>query len=147
MPTLVNASPIEVIYRDGRKETITLGELSIRQLYVLIKQLGNSDSPAMVALCAGKPIEWVDTLSDESFDMLVAKAIELNFNRATDRARSDPVASAMLAPLAIAFTNVIRALPTNGSSGNALSPAPAAPGSVAATGKELSISPHPGSAP
>jgi hypothetical protein len=137
---LINAVPIEVCYRDGHKETINLGELSIRQLYVFIKQLGASDTPALVALCAGKPPEWIDTLSDDSFDALASQAIKLNFTRAVARAKSDPVAAAMLAPLALSFANVMRSQQTLGSFGSDLSPAPAASESAAETGNGSSTS-------
>jgi len=132
--TLVNAVPVEVTYRDGRKETITLAELSIRQLYVFIKHLGSSDTPALVALSAGKPADWVDTLSDESFDALTAAAIKLNFARAVARGQSDPVAAATLGPLLISLVDVVQKLQTNGSSGNISLPAPVVLASAEATG-------------
>ena len=94
----------------------------------------------LVALCAGKPPEWVDTLSDDTFDALAAQAIKLNFPRAVARAKSDPVAAAMLAPLALSLASVLRSQQTLGSFGNDLSSAPAASESVAETGNGSSTS-------
>jgi len=146
MSNLINATPIEITYLDGRKETITLGQLALRQLYVFIKHLGGSDTPALAALCAGKPVEWIDTLTDDSFDALVALSIKLNFQRATDRVKADPVALGKLAPMLLDLEKVaagiearaqapfLQAKPTPGQPGPAESPAPAPSASAAATG-------------
>ncbi len=143
MPTpLINATPVAVTYRDGKTETVTLSELSIRNLYQFIKHLGGNDTPALVALCAGKPIEWVDTLTDESFDALVAASIKLNFQRATDRVKIDPVALSRIGPMLLEIERVsagILAMPpdamkTPGHSGSGSSPEGAPSASAAATG-------------
>lgn len=149
MPTiLANASPVPVAYRDGRSETLVLGELSIRQLYTFIKHLGGSETPALVALCAGKPLEWIDTLTDQSFDALVAESIRLNFQRATDRVKSDPVALSRLGPILLELDRVAKAIETNplataepatsGAPGTISSSAPAASASAVATGSASS---------
>ena len=150
--TLASAKPVPIAYRDGRTETLLLGELSIRQLYTFIKHLGGSDTPALVALCAGKPVEWVDTLTDASFDALVAESIRLNFQRATDRVKSDPVALSRLGPMLVEIDRVkkaigadpFKALPeeekkneekeTSGAPGTISSPAPAASASAVEIG-------------
>ncbi len=135
---LINATPVAVTYRDGKTETITLGELSIRNLHQFIFHLGGNDTPALVALCAGKPLEWIDTLTDTSFDGLTAASIKLNFQRATDRMKTDPVALSKLAPLLLTLEKVtlemMRMQATPGPSGNALSLAPALSASAAETG-------------
>lgn len=139
-PPLINATPVEVTFRDGTKATITLSELSIRQLYVFIKHLGGSDTPALVALCAGKPAEWVDTLSDASFDALVAVSIKLNFQRATDRVKNDPVALGKLAPMLFELESAIGHLETriSGQPGRTALPAPVPSASAPETGSAAS---------
>jgi len=96
--TLINASPIEVIYKDGTKEAITLRELTIRQLYKFTEYFGSSNSPALVALCAGKEDDWPDTLADDSYAALVKEAIRLNFPRAANLVAADITVAARLAP-------------------------------------------------
>jgi hypothetical protein len=138
--TLLNATPVTVTYRDGRTETIALGELSIRQLCLFTKHLGGNDTPALVALCAGRPVEWIDTLTDASFDALLATAIKLNFQRATNRAKTDPVALSQLAPLLLEIDRLIPQLTaTLGQSGSGSSPGHAPSESATETGSASSI--------
>jgi hypothetical protein len=141
MPSLTAQHPVTVHYRDGTSATIALAELTIRQLYQFARHLAGGDSAALVALCAGQPPEWVDTLTDESYLALVAKAHELNFPRALRLAGSDPVLAARLAPLALDFerlSQVAGLAKTHGPSGSASSPTPAPSASPAETGSASS---------
>jgi len=141
--TLVNALPVEVTHRDGTKSTVVLRELTIRQLHQFSILMGEENTPALVALCADKPLEWVDTLTDESYDCLVRLAQERNFSRAIARVASDPIALARLAPLqrrfaALAMLATPSPTKTSGPFGSAESPAPASSDSAPETGSASS---------
>jgi len=137
--TLVNSIPVEVTYRDATTEKITIGKLSIRGLYTFLKLLGESDTPGLVALCAGKPIAWVDSLTIDSFKKLADAAIGQNFNEATELAKSDPVALGKIGPLLIALEGVAsKFIEMSGSNGSGASPTPAPAESAAATGSASS---------
>jgi hypothetical protein len=140
--TLVNALPVEVTHRDGSKSTVVLRDLSIRQLHQFSVFMGEENTPALVALAAGQPAEWVDTLSDDSYDALVRLAQERNFPRAIARAASDPIALARLAPLQRRFQQLGQLAqlspPTSGANGSTASPTPAPSESAAETGSAAS---------
>lgn len=92
---------VQITLIDGTPSTVDLQRLSIRELYKYTKHAGAEDTPQIIALCARKPIEWVDTLSDESAAELSQKCFELNFPRAGKLAATDPIAATQLAPLLI----------------------------------------------
>ena len=81
---ITSVAKVEVTLADGStKETVELRRLSPRQLYQLFELLnGGKTSADAIALCTGKPIEWTDTLSDESFGELAKRVHEENFQRA-----------------------------------------------------------------
>lgn len=139
---LVNASPVDVTYVDGKTERLTLARLSIRQLYQFTHLLAGDKVPDLVALCAAKPVEWIDTLSDESFAALSRKSIEINFPRAMTLAKDDPVIAARVAPLLARMQLALVQADSLGPTLSGLSPAPAASGSAPATGSESSTSPQ-----
>jgi len=90
---------IEVTLADGvTKETVQIKRLTLRQLFTYIETLGGKSSPEVVALCAGKPLEWVDTLSDESFGELSQITFTENFTRAVALSKVDSPMAAALAP-------------------------------------------------
>lgn len=140
--TLVNLIPVDVVYRDGKKETIALGELSIRKLYEWMKHYAAKDTPALVALSADRPIEWIDRLTRESFQRLAEAAMKANFQAAAELVRTDPVALALFGPALLELEAVVKKAqaivpptPTPpGPSGPTSSPAPAPSVSPAATG-------------
>lgn len=96
--TLVNASPVEVEHLDGRRETVQLSRLSIRQLYLFCTHLAAVAGPDLAALCTGRSLDWVDTLTPESFGALHKRCIELNFPKAGEVAKGDPRLAAKLMP-------------------------------------------------
>ena len=147
MPTpapqhIVNATPVDVVYVDGKTERLTLGRLSIRQLYQFTHLLSGDKVPDLVALCAAQPVEWIDTLSDESFAALARLAIELNFPRAMTLAKDDPVIAARVAPLLARMQLALVQADSFGPISNGSSPAPAASASAAETGSGSSTSPQ-----
>lgn len=129
--TITNEHPVVITYRDGRTETLKLGELSIRNLYRWIEHFAKNDVPALVALCAGKPVEWVDSLTDDSFGDLSKLAFELNFPRATALSSKDVTVAALLKPSLLQIASLADHA---GPLSNAKSPAPAASDSAAASG-------------
>lgn len=144
---LINATPFAVTYLDGSAETIQLGRLSIRNLYTWTHHLAADRLPELVALTVGRPVEWVDNLTDASFAELSAHCVKLNFPRAMEIGKTDPTIAVKLAPVLAQFAAALRASPSPGPSSSAPSPAPASSASPAGTGSESSISPPPVSSP
>lgn len=138
---LVNGTPVRVVLVDGTAENITLPKLTLRQLYVWAKHVSYRDMPALVAFCVGKPVEWIDTLSDESFGELAKACVEQNFQRAVTLSRSDPVIAAMLSAVLSEMVGAMEKLMTIGAVSNALSLKPAPSESVAVIGSESLTSP------
>lgn len=115
-------------------EEVELRRLTLRQLYAYIEKLGGKASPELVAMCAGKPVEWVDTLSDESFAKLAKETFAANFQRAVTLAKEDPVAAGLLAPF------LLLASAARGTDGEEKSPSSASSESAAETPSESLIS-------
>jgi hypothetical protein len=97
--TLVNAEPVEVEHLDATKESVSLTRLSIRQIYIFAEHVRGNKTPDLVALCTGKPVEWVDSLTPESFAELAGKAVTANFRTAMTIAEKDPVMAIMIGPI------------------------------------------------
>ena len=146
-PNLLNATPHEVTYLDGKTETINLGRLSIRNLYTWTHHLAGDRIPEMVARSTGKPLEWLDNLTDESFAALSAKCIQLNFPRAMVLGETDPTIAIKLAPLLHQLVGVIKASPSPGPISSASSAEPAPSASPAEIGSASSTSPLSASSP
>ena len=145
--TLINAEPFVAEMLDGKTETISLGRLSIRQLYAFTQHLAGEKVPELVALCAAKPVEWIDTLADESFAALAKRCIALNFPRAVTLSKNDPVIAQRVLPFLQGMQTVAILGATAGLFLNNKSPEPAASASAAASGSDASISPPSDSAP
>jgi hypothetical protein len=109
---LLNAVPFEVTYLDGRKETLKIGELPIRALYEFIEFVRRSQTPELVALCAGKPPEWIDLLKLESYGALAEQCIKLNFQRAMTLVEKDPVVASAMAQILIGTINFATSMGT-----------------------------------
>ena len=144
---LLNATPHEVVYLDGKTEALAIGRLSIRNLYTWTHHLAADRLPELVALTVGKPLEWLDTLTDESFAALSAKCIELNFQRAMAVGKVDPTIAVKLAPLLQGLAGILRASPSPGPISSEPSPAPVPSASPVATGSESSTTPPAASSP
>jgi hypothetical protein len=142
--TLVNAVPVEVTYLDGRRETISLSKLTNRQIYTFIELLNGNKTPALVALCAGRPEDWIDELTEEAFGLLVAKSYELNFQKALRLIIRDPAIGSMSLPMLRRLEALEQESRSRGPITNTPSPAPAPSGSAAETGSGSSISPPTG---
>lgn len=140
----LNSTPVDVTYLDGSTETISLRQLTCRQLYEFLDALEHDDTVRIVALCVARPLEWIDTLKPKSYSALAKLAIEQNFPAAMEIMQGDPVASIKLAPLLHRLDAAAKLLP---SSSLEPSPAPVSSASPEATGSESSTSPAPGSSP
>ena len=138
---LINSVPIEVTYLDGTKETVCVKSLTIRELAIFTGFIGTNNTPGLVALCVGRPPEWVDTLEDDSYRALAPKCIQLNFSRAIGISRDDPVAAVDLVPYLLKLDKLIQSAaprPT-GEHGNSSSPTPAPVASAEVIGSASSI--------
>ena len=139
---LENGSPVDVRYTDGTKETVFVKTLSLRELARFTGFVGSNNTPALVALCVGKPEEWVDTLEDDSYRALAPKCVAANFKRAVAISRDDPIAAAEIVPYLVKLEAMIKLVPltppASDETGSASSPAPAPSASAAATGSASS---------
>ena len=88
----------KVAYRSKQTERLPLNRLSLRKLYQWGRHFAAGEMPELVALCADKPVEWVDTLADESFADLANACLTASFGRVTDLAKGDPVMAALITP-------------------------------------------------
>ncbi len=149
----VNSTPFPVTYLDGKTDTVMLHRLSLRELYTFMQLLSVYKTPDLVALCARRPLEWIDSLADDSFAALAALCIQPNFTRAMTIAKSDPVMAQHISPhlLALASLELSAAktlpIPTRGNSGPDSSPAPAPSASAEENGSASSTSLPTGSSP
>jgi hypothetical protein len=89
----------EVEYLDGRKEVIILRRLPLSEFYQWCSTVSEFRSPLMVALAAQKPLQWADSLTDESFTNLSSEAFKVNFPRAMKLAEAEPVIAIKIYPL------------------------------------------------
>ena len=96
--SLLNYTPHKVEKLDGTHEEIALPRLSITKLYLFAQKLAATDGVGLVTLATGKSIEWVDTLTPESFAQLHKTIIEQNFPLATAIAKGDARLAAQLMP-------------------------------------------------
>jgi len=141
---LADTTIIQITHTDGKTASVELHPLSIRQLYKFINAIGDGDAPALVAICARKSIEWIDTLTLDSFAQLSKKATEINFPKAVTLAQTDPVAATRLAPHIIRKMDAAKYHGRN--SGGSLTPplpAPQPAASAEATPSASSTSPQP----
>ena len=143
MNNLINAEPVEVELLTGQKETISLKRLSIRELYTFAEHVRANRTPELVALCVGKPGEWVDSISDKSFAALTSKCVAINFQRAMTLGENDPVMATLIGPVVAAGVLSVAqmtqaTLPRDGATTSDSLPAPASSESAAATGSASS---------
>lgn len=135
---LTTATKIEVTLVDGSVETVELKRLTIRQLYHFVEVLAAKSSADAVALCAGKPIEWIDTLSDASFKKLAKAVHDENFPRAMELSDGDNSMAIAIAPY---ISKMIKA---GGMVGSEKSPSSPLPASAEVTPNAFSTSPTTG---
>lgn len=133
------SSPVEVVYRDGRKEKIVLVDLTYRQLHRWAA-FAQEDKPAeLIEISAGKPEGWSDLLTIESAAALQEAALRVNFPKALKIAGKDTLLAARLQHV---FGVMIQALtpPESFDSLSATLPAPSPSASAEASGSDASTS-------
>jgi len=145
--SILGAKTCEVTYLDGRKESVQLRRLSLRQLYRFIEVIGGKDSAEMVALCTGRPVEWIDSLEDDSGAALAKLCSEENFPRAARLAQVDPLAGLKMGPFFVAAAEGMAAAQALGTTGNSSSPAQQPSESAVAILAPVSTSPSTNSSP
>jgi len=145
--SLFSPKTYEVTYLDGRKEMVALRRLSLRQMYTFIELLDGKDPASLVSLCTGRPVEWFDTLEDDSGAGLSKLCNEENFPRATRLAQTDPLAGLKIAPFYRAAVNAMDAATALGTHGSFLSHVQRQSASAAATSEPASTSPSTNSSP
>lgn len=96
--TLVNSIPFGLEFKDGRVEQVAYRQLEIGPLYTFLRAAYLHDSPALVAVCTGRPAAFFTGVRPKSFAKLASDCFTLNFPLALELA-DDPVAGAMIAPL------------------------------------------------
>jgi hypothetical protein len=95
---LLGGKEIEVLLRDGKRETVFVRELPIR---LFGKFLEAQDDEALLAeLFTSKPPEWVDKLTVASHEIIVEEGGELNFPLVTRWVERKAVAIEKLKPSA-----------------------------------------------
>lgn len=138
MSNIVNRKPVNITDIDGVPATAFFCRLTIRQLYQFVEHVTRDQTPDLVALCCGKDLDWVDTLSDESFSELSKMAVAENFQRAMKIAQSDQVIAVKLMPVLTKLVGASRSLvqmqKDAGTNMSGLSPEPAPAASAEATG-------------
>jgi hypothetical protein len=141
-PSLIGNVPIAIKFVNGTSGAVVLRRLSIRQLHEFATCIETSDTPEIVALCANQPIEWVDTLADESFAELSAACMKANFTRVMVLAKSDPTIAAKMLRLLSQVSELSKIASENSRKTSANSneqlPAPALSESATVTGSESS---------
>jgi len=93
------ATTLEVTLIDGTtKELVELKRLSLRQLYQFVEVLSAKETIDAIVLATGKTVEWVETMSDESYGLLAEAVHSANFPRAMALIKKDPAMAIGLAP-------------------------------------------------
>ena len=87
-----------IIYANGQQESLALKELSITELYQFIDLTVAGKTPEIIALSASRNLDWVNSLSLDTFAELAALCFKANFPKAVRIADKDPIAGLKLAP-------------------------------------------------
>ncbi len=96
---------------EGLEESLTFAPLSITERYTFIDHLVAGETPKIVALCARRPLDWVDSLDPECYLDLAARFVRENFSMAMRIAERDPIAGMKVGPLLVRMGNVLSLLP------------------------------------
>jgi|SRR5215471_1778891 len=67
---------MQVIHNDGTKELVKVRHIPATKLEQFMTKI--ADESTSVSIFCDKPLEWVDSLSQESFTEVVEKGIEIN---------------------------------------------------------------------
>lgn len=100
--TLNGGNSVPVIFEDGRTETLTVKQFRLKD-YSLIFPMAD-DELALVAFAVGQPKGVAETLTPESFEVLLAVVKEVNkhgFFCYADRQRAERVETMRTMPPAV----------------------------------------------
>lgn len=84
----------------GQQETVLVKQLPLRQMRELA--LAIEDPGRVIQLCVGKPVEWIDRLTPDSFEALATEADRVNADFLARWARLQRSRVDRLGPLAAA---------------------------------------------
>ncbi len=139
---ITGVTPVTLVFKTGRKERHQFRQLELVEIYKYIDAIALDETPRIVALCLGQPVDWINQLTPESYAELAKLVHAQNFTTAMVIVGSDPVAAAR-------FGKVLAQLQTSAqallSSSQDSSPAPAPSASAEGTSTESSTSPSPAS--
>ena len=152
-PAPKTGDSLTIKYFNGTQEALRLRELSNSELEKFSKLLVSEDTPGIIALCLQRNLEWVDSLTRESYNEASQVLINQNFSATMEMALHNPIVGLRVGPLlnqmALFFelrrlrgsANTPSSAPESGSSSPS-EPAPSA--SAARTGTESTATPPAG---
>lgn len=74
--TLLGGADVAVIFRDGTSETIKVRQLPIRLFQMYLAAI--DQEARQVELYCDKPEKWSDTLTNESFELIIEEGERIN---------------------------------------------------------------------
>lgn len=130
---LTDTAELDVVTLSGQTERVKLRRLSLKEMLEAVKLIAEDKIEELVAMSSGRPVEWLDTLTDESTAEVFKACTDVVFRRAMKIAEGHLVMARLLTPLVIEYVGLAEKSKTLGSSS---SPAPAPSASAEATGIE-----------
>ena len=120
-PAASGSANVIASMRDGSSETVMVIWVPQRQLSDYVAVVDNE--AASIAFCCGKPVEWTDNLTDESFLQLLEVSRSINLKRALHWAERELKYLRGVFPQAAQAAELARvAVELNGRIGSALGP-------------------------
>ena len=87
-----------IIYANGQQESLATKELSITELYQFIELLVAGKTPEIIVLSFSRNLDWVNSLTIDTFAELASDCFKANFPKAVRIADKDPIAGLKMAP-------------------------------------------------
>jgi hypothetical protein len=106
---------MKIKYANGQVESLDFAPLSITERYTFTDHLVEGRTPQLVAHCARRNIEWVNSLDQDCFLELAKEFIRGNFPMAMKIAQADPIAALKVGPLLFKMGQVLSLLPSTSS--------------------------------
>ncbi len=113
-------------YATGLEEALDFPPLSILERYKFVDHLVAGETPQLVAVCARRKIEWVNSLDFACYLELTKGFIRENFPMAMQIATADPIAGMKVGPLLLQMSRALASLENTSASapGPSSSPTP-----------------------
>jgi len=128
---------VDVVHRDGRRETVLLRELTYRQLGEFATYVRDDRMADLIEMCVGQENGWLDKLTLESSADLAQACLKANFPLALKFAKQDQLLGVKLAGMLAGMARVAN-LSDLFPPLSAKSPEPVSSASAAETGSESS---------